>query len=611
MDPLELNIKGVEQLVKSGLNKSSSNPSSDNEGVIGDYEDILELNMPDKDLILLKNKWEETYKPYETAIKKRQSANLSFYLGKSVDDSDVTTSPNPQNLIFEATETFIPQAMAKNPEPVVWSDNSESGKKIAQDVKTMLQYHADVLVLRSKLSLMVRHWSIYFIGVIKHGWDETVKDIKSDVILPQNIVFDPDATIDVSGNYEGKYLGERKKCTAEQLIEMFPDKKEYIVLDVEGALGTQVTYTEWWTDEYCFYTYKEIVLDKHLNPNFNYDSERTEEELGEEETIPQNKNHFAKPKMPYTFLSVFTLGKHPHDVTNLIEQNISNQQMISKRLKQIDINIDNANNSIAFSGNSFTNETAKQAAQAMIKGNPVLVPKGDIGSAIARLPAPGIPNDAFAQLNNMSESLRSIYGTQGLGAPGQSDERTVRGKILNQQLDSSRIGGGIGDRLEQIADTIFNWWVQLYYVYYDVEHDARILGKGSAVEYAVLKSQNLNTRLVVSVSPNSMRPKDEITEMNLAVDRWNNKSIDPIELMKKLNEPDPMESAKKLVLWITNPQQYYMEYLGGNDQMTQQPITGTDQEQDIPPSTDGTLAAPAANPQLSDVNINQGLSMPQ
>lgn len=606
MDPITLNIKGVDQLVKSGLNKTKGT-SSDTEGVVSEYVGILELKMSDNELINLSKKWEETYKQYESNIEKRQKANKAYYLGKSLDNTDVQSSPNPQNLIFEATETFIPQAMAKNPEPVVWSDNTEEGKKLSDNVKLMLQYHADVLVLRSKLSLMVRHWSMYFIAAIKHGWDNTIQDIKSDIINPKNLIFDINGYVDVSGNFEGEYIGERKKCTAEQLIEMFPEKKEYIVLSVEGKLGTRVSYTEWWTDKYCFYTYMDVVLDKQINPLFNY-IENTDE-------FDQLTNHFSVQKMPYTFLSVFSTGESPHDVTNLIEQNISNQDIINKRLKQIDKNIDSSNNSIAFSADNFTEETAKQASQAMLKGNPVLVPTGEsrtgIVGSIQRFPAPGLPNDFFSQLNIMSENLRSIYGTQGIGSPGQSDERTVRGKIINQQLDSSRIGGGIGDKLEQVADTIFNWWVQLYQVFYDVEHEARILGKSSAIEYSVLKKEDFDRRIVVSVSPGSMKPRDEITEMNLAVDRWNNKSIDPIELMKKLNEPDPIESAKKLVLWTTNPQEYYMQYLGGTSDMTQQTNTGTEQEQDIPPSIEGTLSAEPPNPSISQVDINQGVSMPE
>jgi hypothetical protein len=62
------------------------------------------------------------------------------------------------------------------------------------------------------------------------------------------------------------------------------------------------------------------------------------------------------------------------------------------------------------------------------------------------------------------DSLRGIFGTQGLSGQNQPESQTARGMILNQSHDSTRIGGGIGDALEQVADNIFNWWLQLYYV---------------------------------------------------------------------------------------------------------------------------------------------------
>ena len=158
---------------------------------------------------------------------------------------------------------------------------------------------------------------------------------------------------------------------------------------VGGHMGTKCTYTEWWSDKYCFYTFKNHILDKNKNPNFNYEKPilDVDEDGAVVQSVMPAKNHFARPKMPYTFLSVFSFGKHPHDDTGLIEQNIGNQNSISKRDAQIDTNLDRANNSIGLSGKNFNEETAKQAAQALQKGNPVLIPAGGpVSEAIARFP---------------------------------------------------------------------------------------------------------------------------------------------------------------------------------------------------------------------------------
>ena len=315
-DSFTQNIAGVTNLIQSDVNKSASNLTKE-EGA-GQQVDLLELNMSDKELLDLKSEWEIKSAEYTAGIKRRQEKNKLYYLGKQR-STQGEERVVPDNLIFEAEETFLPQALSKNPEPVVWSDNTEEGKKASDQIKSMLQYHADILCLRKKLGVMVRHWSIYFLGVVKHGWDDKVKEIKTDVRKPQNFILDPEGYVDEYGNYIGSFLGEKIETSAERMIELFPKSKDYIIIKVNGKLGTKITRTEWWTDDYCFSTYGEVVLDKHKNEYFNY---------GEGEQVI---NHFATPKMPYTFLSVFSLQEKPHDVTNLIEQNIPNQDQVNDR----------------------------------------------------------------------------------------------------------------------------------------------------------------------------------------------------------------------------------------------------------------------------------------
>lgn len=559
-DPVEMNIEGVRQLVGSKLNKVNS--AVDNpEGTESDAVDELELSMDDEELLTLSRQWEDKYREYETAIKLRQQAQKTYYLGRQKEGGPTVMGDVPSisaNLLFEAEETFLPAALSKNPEPVVWADNTEEGNAVSKAVKTMLQYHADILVLRRKLTLMTRHWSIYFIGAMKHGWDDRIQDIKSEVIDPQKLILDPDGFVDCYGDYEG-YLGERKTVSARKLVEMFPKFKTYITVWVDGRMGTNVTYTEWWNDDYTFTTFKGKVLDKSKNPNFAYPQEIEGEDPDGNPitTLSTPSNHFAFPKKPYTFLSVFSLGEQPHDVTGLIEQNIPNQRRLSRRTEQIDYNLSRANNSDVFSEENFNQETAKQAATAMAKGNPVLVPAGKpISEAIARLQAPGLGADFFNDLENTKTDLRSIFGTQGITANPQDEDQTARGMILNQSHDTTRIGGGIGDAIEQVADNVFNWWVQLYCVYYDQPHFAAIMGQMKAVEYEQLKNTDLNRRIVVSVSPDSMKPKDETTEMNQAITLAQDGFLDPKTLLTILDFPDPQTTAENAVLWKIDPQTY-------------------------------------------------------
>lgn len=588
MDPISLNIAGVQSLVGSKLNKSISGASGQPEGVEGEFEDAFTLKLDDGELLSLAKTWTAKYAPYEAKIKIRQEANKQYYLGRQKESSaqaSLDGQPISANLLFEAEETFLAAALSKNPEPVVWADNTAEGDAISNSVKTMLQYHADTLAFRRKLTLVTRHWSIYFIGILKHGWDDKIKEITTDVRNPQNFIFDPDGFVDSYADYEGP-LGERITVTAAKLIDLFPRHKDYITIMVDGRLGTDVTYTEWWNDDYCFYTFKEKVLEKNKNPHFNYDQET---EQTDQDGLPQKVktpglNHFAIPKKPYTFLSVFSLEKQPHDETGLIEQNIPNQRRVTRRTEQIDYNLSRQNNSTAFSENNFTQETAKQAATAMAKGHPVLIPSGGpIGEAVHKIPTEGVAPAFFNELENSKNDLRSIFGTEGITAQPIEKGELATNLVQNQQHDSSRIGGGIGDAIEQVANNVFNWWVQLYMVYYDVEHTAMIMGKMKAVEYITLSSQSIDRKIVVSVSPDSMKSHNEIVEMNQALELYKLGVLDPKTLLTRLNFPDPQKTAEQTVLWIADKNTYmqlnFPEVAKQVQAMQQQQMAGQQQMQ--------------------------------
>lgn len=589
LDSFGLNIAGAQNLIEDGTNKIPSGFDND-EGVTSDKIDLLELEMSDEELLTLKRGYENKSAPYTGKIEPRQKQNKAYLFGTQRGTSGLNSKTVAANMLFQATATFVPQALAKNPEPVVWSDNTDEGKEASSDIKTMLQFHADTLCLRKKLGLMVWQWSVDFIAVLKYGWNEEVNDVDIQVRKPKNFVFDPDGYIDEYGDYQGEYLGERIQSTAQALIDLYPSSKDYITKDVGEKLGTLVTRTEWWNNKYSFTTYKDEILDKHKNQFFNYDDK---------------PNHFAIPKMPYTFLSVFSLQEQPHDFTNLIEQNQANQDEVNNRDYQITKNLAHSNNSLVMDDKSFTIETARQGAMAMEQGDPILGPKG----SVERMPAPSLPNGLLDAQERNKQSLLAIYGVQGVTAQPDDQDTTARGMILNQSFDNTRIGGGVGDSLEQVADNAFNWLLQLYYVFYDEAHYASIMGQMRAVEYVKLTMSDSNRHFVVSVSPNSMKPKDEVSERNEALELFKSQALDPITLFKRLDFPDPMETAKQTALWITNPQLYIQMMFPELQQQQPQDSTNPPNPTDVTGVQPGgqptqPLSQEPASSQLSQVPLN-------
>jgi len=630
-DPFALNIRGVTDLVENPINKVPNKEAGAVEGQSGEKFDALLLKMSDAELLKLRDEYEQNYASYEGKLKPIWEKNLESYLGKRKDGQWlVAGGPTAANLQFEAEETFLAAALSKNPEPVVWCDNTEEGNAIATAVRTMLTFHSDQLVLRRKLAFMIRQWSIYHLGVLKYGWNEVknpdgkdVGDVDISNRKIQNFIFDPKGYVDAYGDFVGA-LGERIEVTAERLAEMFPEHKEYIGEEIENKWGTPVTFTEWWSsdDSFTFSTFKERVLSKNKNQYFKYAEPATDPLTGLEQTDPLTgepvmttpNNHFARPAKPYTFLSVFSLQEQPHDITGLVEQNIANQKRITDRSEQIDYNVGASNNGYAYSEDNFNQETAKQAANARKKGNPILVPSGGpIDKAIFPLHAQEMAASAFNELEILKNDLRSSWGIQGITAEPTDEDQTARGMILNQSHDTSRIGGGIGDAIEQVADRAFNWLVQLYYVFYDEPHFAAIMGNAKAVEYITLSNADLNRQLVISVAPDSLKPKDEVTQINLAQALFDKGAIGPKTLLKMLDFPNPDEAAADGVLYKIDPMSYLqMNFPDFAQKMQQQmmmnatvpTITGAPAPEGItePPLPTGVAQAPASS-SLSNVPL--------
>jgi hypothetical protein len=300
-----------------------------------------------------------------------------------------------------------------------------------------------------------------------------------------------------------------------------------------------------------------IVLGKFKNPHWNWDIEEQKALTDEEgnEIAPaldfvEGKNLFKQPKAPYIGLCIFSTGIQPHDETSLILQNIGIQDRINARQRQIDKNVEGMNNGMVVN-KGFTAEQASQAASALRRGTAIRAPVDDVTKAVMRFPAPPLPKDVFQSLEDLRNELRNIFGTSGSTPEGVEGQKTVRGKILVNQLDASRIGGGVTEYLEQIADMVYNWWVQIMFVHWTDPHYIVTAGQTGGSEIIEIKNTNLALlkTLDITVKEGSLIPKDPLTQRNEAIDLWSANAIDPITFYNRLDYADPMNAAEQLILW--------------------------------------------------------------
>ena len=547
------------------INKMSGKGNTENEqGVVSEKFPELKLDMENDALVKLTKKWEDSWSKSEVKSEweKKCDENEKYWLGKHFDQVKSDKSrPVVDNAIFEALETYLPQVTRRNPEAVVALVTGEESDDPAvqaeldnfvKDLKNKLGDIADELKFRLKLKKVARHWAIYILGAAKMGWDMN-KDIPTmKAVRAKKLILDPDSTVDEDG-YTGEYIGEYRKMQAGTLIDTLKaiggeEGAEKIIKDlVKENLGTEVQFIEWWTDKYMCWTLGKNVLLKKNNPHWNYKKEEPGEtvvdEMGNEtpgEPIEvEADNHFPVPKKPYIFLSVFNLGNQPVDNTSLISQNLSNQDKLNKRNRQIDKNVDSMNGGMVVSleRSGLTQQQAKGVTEALRKGGTIAIPSGSVNDAIARMSAPGLPSDVFNDRQDTRNRLSDIFGVRGMTPAGIGAEKTVRGKYQIQNLDTDRIGGGVSEYLEQFSDDVFNWLVQLLYVYDDT--------------YAVMLNK---PKVRITIKEGSLLPKDSTTLANQAIELAVQGKLSLIDLFKALERPNPEELAANVWLESNAPE---------------------------------------------------------
>ncbi len=535
----------------SDVNKAEGVTENTNPTPIDEYES----SYSEEEILMLISQWKKSYAAYYSDVEPSQKLSFEYWIGKQrSDESEQVQGVNPlvDNKIFESIETFIPIATRANPDPLVSADNTDAGQSLANDIKQALVHEADRQKLRKILKKLIRNWIIHRIGILKVGYNVVLDQIETDVPNPKRMIFDRDGHFDESGLFTGEYIGEKKQATASRLAEMFPKKAADIMRKAQEKKGTKLEYMEWWyRNADVFYTMEDFVLGKFKNPHWNYDVPPKEGELGEstQPGIP-GQNHFKEPRNPYIGLCIFSTGQQPHDDTSLILQNIGLQDMINRRMRQIDRNVEGMNNGMVVN-DQFTAEQASQAASALRRGTAIRYPGRDAREGVVRFPAPALPDQVFEQLRDGREQLGNIFGISGSTPQGVNSQDTVRGKILVNQLDSSRIGGGITEYIEQAADTWYNWLVQMMFVHYTDEHYITTAGSKEGADLVMIKNTNfmLTKTLDITVKEGSLVPKDPLTQRNEAIDLWSADAIDPRTLFKRLDFPDADEATKELLLW--------------------------------------------------------------
>jgi hypothetical protein len=496
----------------------------------------------------------------------------SYY---SEDDLFDFQSEYKDNRIFNAIETLVALVTSNPPQPLATQAyDTEASYELAQQLQKALLSKYEDLYLKSKFQLVARHILMgYRLGVMKYSWDDTIGklqpdgsrfgDISVNTLRPQRIVIDA-AAQDIN---DIPLIGEYKTAMLEDMLEMYPAKRDEIIMESGKNKGVAIDMTkrEGYVElhfttreknskkriEAIAWKYKTIVLDNTKSPFWNYE-EYTQSPNGD--TVPLN--FLDKPTKPYAVFNFLNLGKWVIDDTSLTDQAIPLQKIHDKRGRQIVENADQANGGWVFDTTKVKAEDA--AAWRNDPGDKILA-KGNVNEAVARLPAPILPDYVLQDKIDARQEIDNIFGTHGATRGETTGNKTLGQDVMSQRGDSARLNV-LATAMEDGADRLFKGIVQLMKVFYDEPQLIRYNPQTDSTMFFSFGQNQIEPGASLRVKTGSVLPEDPIAKKQDTIQML--PILDPLSMAEGLGKENPKEWAKRNVYYRLAPDKYLSEILG-------------------------------------------------
>jgi len=507
------------------MNIFNFNDNSDDLKQIGDLQDELKIDVKDEQLIEITNQWLKIADSDLQELNSEFEARKKYYLYGT--DIPAAQRQIVDNRIFMSIETIIPIATSGLPVPNVLSD-SDKIEEIEQS-KTWEKILMSIY-RRQKMSKIleksVRFLNLAKYTVIKTRYNSIKEDIETYVVHPSRCLFNNKR--DISTGFD--WFGEKITVSAERLIKMFPKEKQYILAQVKNKTATLVTYIEFWTNDTLVIRFKDKILSKSTNPNFEKSNK---------------KNFLDEPRMPYFVTSMFDLGETIAGSTSLIDQAIPLQDSINKRKSQIDKNADMVNGKIMGTG---VNGLTKQEFSQVDWTNPaegIFMSQGEIGD-IQRISGQPLPQFVENDMLHSQSELDNIMGTHSTTRGEREGRETATGRNILRESDRGRIDI-FGRRMEEVVEDLFKYWTQLVKVYFVNKRRISFL-QDEIKESFTFNKDSIGTSIDIEIIPGTLIPEDNASKQQRMLTLANAQKISTFDLHKEMGIKNPRTTAKNAYL---------------------------------------------------------------
>lgn len=523
---------------------------------------VLALDVKDKDLIKNAQRWEDEARDYWNNpvgynLENKRKLNARYYRGKQIDESRLYPYQVKyvQNELFIATETITAYTTASNPSAEVTpEDDTTQSKVMAEDLEWALNVHSEKYKLKEKIKSAERNMYLKYLGVIKLYYDENEDDIVPKVIDPENIVVDCHCKL----GDNPLFICETCEATFQQLLNLFPDKKEEIMNEVgrtrmsNKLMNSVYAYKEVWFTQIdddgeteCVMWYMgNLLLGKAKNPNFIYEGDGV-----------QITNFNPRVKKPYIFLNYMNDGSHLIDETSPFEQAIPLQDALNKRGRQIIENADTANSILVFKSGSINSDEAENITR---DPNQILLlqTQGDqpVNAAFGEIPPHLLPNYVMNDKQDLKNAIHEIMGTpsQFRGAEDRGGAGTLgEARIMKEQASGRQ--DAIIEALENGLDDYYQYLTQMMKVWYKSPKKFACKDNDGKFMFIELSREKIPDVAYVKVEKGSFMKKDKARSEEIAMSLAQMGLIDPYNLFKDLGMKNAENRYDTLVKFKMSP----------------------------------------------------------
>jgi len=394
----------------------------------------------------------------------------------------------------------------------------------------------------------------------------------------------------------------------QQIVLKFPQAKDklYERLKKDGLmpgdgpswalLATQVNIREVWftyfksheDDEVekvdgVLWKYKDVILYKMKNPNFDYegedrffaydeaDNKATRRGLNDSElyqimltgVLPDHvkkervyHNYFRFPRKPFYFMGYDQWGKQPMDETTRIEQNLQNQKSLDRRGKQIEETLDSRGHHVVAKGAVTPAELEEIDWDAP---NLDLSVEGNPNEVHAFIPPVRPTPDEFKEIENLRQRMYAVAHSNAVRGEIQHDTAATNTQI-GRESDFTAADDLVEDTINPAAQWMAEWAMQFIKLRYTQDHFFWLMGVGGKMVYQKLNRNMIEDGMVIKIKASGT---DKLRAQNNAMDMAKMQMTDPYSFYQDMGLSDPEGRTERLILAKTDSVSYLQKVVKG------------------------------------------------